>query len=156
TLVELERYTHGMKAEHRHELNTNELAEWLDKAAEKLKPYSSALIGGAAGLLVIVAIFLYIGAAQRRSEAEASSQYIAALNGTFGGSEELQSVVQRYRGTQPAVMAQLVLAESQLNEGTNALYTNKLAARDMLRRAAEAFGQADAGTRDPMLKSWAV
>ena len=59
----------------------------------------------------------------RRGQAEASDQYVTALNSlSMNGDQDLRQVVDHYRGTQPAVLAQLVLAEAQLSDGTNELY----------------------------------
>jgi tetratricopeptide (TPR) repeat protein len=141
-----------MKAEHRHELQTNELAEWLEKTIDKFKPYTRAIIGVAVAVLIILGVYLYVGSLDRRAQAEASNQFLQAL----GTPEELQSVIDHYRGTKPAELAQLVLAEGQLRDGTDQLYTNKPVARTNLSSAAGAFAQAEAVTHDPMLRAWAL
>jgi tetratricopeptide (TPR) repeat protein len=146
-----------MKAEHRHELQTNELAAWLEDTLEKLKPYTRLIVGLAVALLVILGVYTYAGALKQRGQAEASDQYVTALNSlSMNGDQDLRQVVDRYRGTQPAVLAQLVLAEAQLSDGTNELYTNKPAAREKLSRAAGDFNAAEQATLDPMLRAWAL
>ena len=45
-----------MKAKRRHELQTNELADWLGKEVEKVKPYTAWMLGG---LIVLVLGYLY-------------------------------------------------------------------------------------------------
>jgi tetratricopeptide (TPR) repeat protein len=145
-----------MKAEHRHELQTNILAEWLEDTIEKLKPYTRAIIGVLVALLIILGVYTYVGSSERRAQAAASDKYIEALNSlSITGPQELQGVIEQYKGTQPAALSQLVLAEFQLTDGTNALYTNKPAARDSLSRAAGDFALAEQATRDPMLRAWA-
>ncbi|HEY2760708.1 MAG TPA: tetratricopeptide repeat protein [Pirellulales bacterium] len=146
-----------MKAEHRHELQTNELAAWLEDTIEKLKPYTRLIIGLAVALLVILGVYTYLNALERRGQTEASDQYVAALNSlSMSGDQDLRAVVDRYRGTPPAVLAQLVLAEAQLSDGTNELYTNKSAAREKLSRSAGDFNTAEQTTHDPMLRAWAL
>src|SRR5262249_54017190 len=87
----------------------------------------------------------------------ASDQYITALQ-TFQaeGPMELQRIVEDYRGTEPAVLAQLVLAETQLNRGTAELYINKPAAETELSHAAGSFTQVSQTTKDAMLRPWAL
>src|SRR5262252_2379314 len=112
-----------MKAQHRHELHTNELAEWLEAAIEKAKPYSRAIVGAILAVAIVIGVYLYVNALERRTVTVASDQYITALQ-TFQseGPTELQRIVEDYRGTEPAVLAQLVLAETQLKQGGDVLY----------------------------------
>ena len=115
-----------MKAQHRHELHKNELAEWLEAAIERAKPYSRAIVGAILALAIVIGVYAYVSALERRTVAAASDQYITALQ-TFQseGPLELQRIAEDYRGTEPAVLAQLVLAETQLNEGASKLYSYK-------------------------------
>ena len=54
-----------MKTERRHELETNELSDWLTKFLNDIKPYSKLIT--AVAVLLAVGIFLFsFGAAQRR------------------------------------------------------------------------------------------
>ena len=142
-----------MKAEHRHELQSNVLADWLATSADKVKPYSSLITVAIAVLAIGVGIFAYLRSTDERGKAEASQQLIEALQGGVGG---LQEVAANYRGTEPALVAQLLVAEAQLDSGADALYTNKPAARTNLSTAAEAFSMAKDEAKDPMLRAWAL
>jgi tetratricopeptide (TPR) repeat protein len=143
-----------MKAEHRHELQTNQLAQWLDDAVEKLKPYARAIIGLLVALAIVLGVYAYLGMVQRRTEMAAADQFVTALESP--GPRELQNTMDEYRGTQPAVMAQLVLAERMLDDGANSLFSNKQAGRESLFKAAEAFATVDKESHDPTLRSWAL
>ena len=146
-----------MKAQHRHELHTNQLAEWLEAAIEKVKPYSRAIVGAILAVAIIVGVYAYVSALERRTVAAASDQYITALQAFQSeGPLELQRIVEDYRGTEPAILAQLVLAESQLNQGTGGLYVNKPAGETELSHAAGSFAQVLQATKDPMLRAWAL
>ena len=146
-----------MKAQHRHELHTNELAEWLEAAIEKAKPYSRAIVGAILAVAIVIGVYLYVNALERRTVTVASDQYITALQ-TFQseGPMELQRIVEDYRGTEPAVLAQLVLAETQLKQGGDVLYVNKPAAETELSHAVGSFTQVLQTTKDPMLRAWAL
>ncbi len=143
-----------MKAEHRHELQQNVLAEWISTSADKVKPYSSLITVGCVVVAIGIAIVLYLQSVERRSKAEAAEQLIAAMQTT--GIGELQTMASEYKGTEPAIVAQLLIAEQQLDVGTETLFSNKLAARENLIKAAESFALARDQAQDPMLKSWAL
>jgi tetratricopeptide (TPR) repeat protein len=143
-----------MKAQHRHELQTNQLAQWLEDGIERLKPYARAIVGVLVALAIVMAVYAYLGIVQRRTEMAASDQLIAGLNSPTPG--ELQAAMDEYRGTQPAVIAQLVLAERLLDNGSDALFTDKQAGRGNLFKAAEAFVVVEKEAKDPMLRGWAL
>jgi predicted negative regulator of RcsB-dependent stress response len=146
-----------MKAQHRHELHTNALAEWLETTIERIKPYSRAIVGAILAVAIVIGVYAYVNALERRTVAAASDQYITALQ-TFQseGPMELQRIAEDYRGTEPAVLAQLVLAETQLNQGTGELYVNKPAAETELSLAVGSFTKVLQTTKDPMLRAWAL
>ena len=47
-----------MKSERRHELQHNELADWLIKAGQQIKPYQNAMLAGAVALFILSAYWL--------------------------------------------------------------------------------------------------
>ena len=49
-----------MKADHRHELQTNELAAWLENAVDKIKPYARAIVGVCVAIAIIIAVYAYV------------------------------------------------------------------------------------------------
>jgi TolA-binding protein len=143
-----------MKAQHRHELQTNQLAEWLEDAIERLKPYARAIVGVLVAIAIVFGVYSYLSSVERRTAAAASDQLITALEG--GSLGELQSTAEAYRGTQPAAVAQLVVAESMLDNGTNQLYSDKRAGRESLFKAADIFAGVEKDSKDPMLRAWAL
>ena len=143
-----------MKAEHRHELQTNALADWVAGSAEKARPYTPLILVGIAALAIVVGILSYLNSAERNSKAAAAYAYISAmLNEGIG---DLQATVTDYRGTDVGVLAQIQVADRLLTSASNDLFTNKAAGRENLQKAAEAFTLARDETRDPMLRSWAL
>jgi hypothetical protein len=126
-----------MKSERRHELQHNELAEWLFSTAKAIKPYQNVLL--AAALLVVVALASYtvwsrMAAAQT---AQAWDEVNAAIES--GDVARLAKVVEDYPNSNVAHMAALVLADSNLGQGCNQLFTNKAAAQQELTRAIELY-----------------
>jgi tetratricopeptide (TPR) repeat protein len=143
-----------MKAEHRHELQTNALAEWVETSAEKVRPYTPLILVGIAAVAIVIGILSYLNSAERNSKAAAADAYIGAVSNE--GIGDLQATVAEYRGTEIGVLAQLQVADRLLTAGSDALYTNKAAGRENVQKAAEAFTLARDETRDPMLRSWAL
>jgi hypothetical protein len=143
-----------MKAEHRHELQTNSLAVWVESSAEKIRPYTPLILVGIAAVAIVIGILSYLNSAERNSKAAAADQYITAI--LSEGIGDLQATVTEYRGSDVGVLAQLQVADRLLMAGSDALYTNKAAGRENLQKAAEAFNLAKDETRDPMLRSWAL
>jgi tetratricopeptide (TPR) repeat protein len=143
-----------MKADHRHELQTNELAAWLENAVDKTKPYARAIVGVCVAIAIIVLVYWYVGALQRRNTTAAAEQLISAIQ--FGTTTDLQALADQHRGTQPAALAQLLLAERLLDQGTDELYNDKPAGRENLLKASDAFQSAEQTVRDPMLRTWAL
>ncbi len=143
-----------MKAEHRHELQSNALADWIATSADKVKPYTSLISVLCVVVAIGIGVIMYLRSMERRGKAEASEQLINALQGS--GAGELQAMIADYRGTEPAIVAQLVLAEQQLDAGADTLFSNKPAARENLSKAAESFALAKDQAQDPMLRAWAL
>ena len=143
-----------MKAQHRHELQTNQLAKWLEDGIELFKPYARAIVGVLVALAIVMAVYAYLGMVQRRTEMAASDQLINGLNSP--SPHELQAAMDEYRGTQPAVIAQLVLAERLLDNGSDMLFSDKQAGRENLFKAAEAFAVVEKEAKDPLLRGWAM
>lgn len=142
-----------MKAKQRHELHTNELAEWIEDSVDKLAPYARLIgaIAVAVGILAIV--YWYIGASERRAKTEASNQLIAALQ-AVDTRQELQVTITNHPGTQPAMLAELLLAEQSLTRGDNLLYVDKPRGRDLILQAVDAFRSAGDATSDVTIKAW--
>ncbi|HEY2827323.1 MAG TPA: tetratricopeptide repeat protein [Pirellulales bacterium] len=143
-----------MKAEHRHELQTNQLALSLENTIERLKPYARAIVGVLVAVAIVLGVYAYLGTVERRTEMAASDQLIVGLDSP--SPRELQNTMDEYRGTQPAMIAQLVLAERMLDDGTNRLFVDKQAGRENIFKAAEAFAGVEKEAHDSSLRNWAL
>src|SRR5688500_18201031 len=79
----------SMKAERRHELKHNELADWMGERVETLRPHAAGIALGVGVLLVIVLGSLWYFSGENAATSRAWSQYFDAFNG-----RELQKVLQ--------------------------------------------------------------
>ncbi len=145
-----------MKAKQRHELHTNELADWIGETSETLKPYSGLIVAGLVAVVVVVAVIVYFRGASQRAAIAASDQLITALGMQSEGAAELQATVKDYPGTPQANLAEMILGQNLLDIGTSTLFHNKLAGRENISKSLNAFLEVQKNTHDPMLKAWAL
>jgi predicted negative regulator of RcsB-dependent stress response len=138
-----------MKSERRHELQHNELAEWIAKAALAIKPYQNMLFGGVLAVLVIVAGYAVWARMAADEAAKAWDDVNAVLDS--GDVLKLSQVIEDYPRTSAAYMAGLVLADNYLGEGCNRLFTNKASGFDELNKAIRLYDAVREECRIPSL-----
>jgi tetratricopeptide (TPR) repeat protein len=138
-----------MKTERRHELQANQLAEFLTDVGEKTKPYATMILGLALAALVIVGVYFYLSKSAKSEEGLSWQEAMQAANS--GDAEGLRSVVANYPNKPAALWSQLILADRELNDGVNRLFTQKSAGRDLIRTAADDYQNVAERAVQPML-----
>lgn len=126
-----------MKTERRHELATNDLADWIGDKVEELKPYSTAIWATvlAVAVLIFAAVFW-----SRRSEARAEQGWDRYFHArTQETTEELSDVANAEPKSPAGLWARLTLADRQLGEGVNLLFEDRSEAQEKLKEAVEAY-----------------
>ncbi|MEX2114896.1 MAG: hypothetical protein WD845_17010 [Pirellulales bacterium] len=139
-----------MKTTRRHELQTNELADSLAHWIEAVRPYSRAALALLVAVVVAIFAWSYLSSQSQRKSAEGWNALYSALDSNTA-REDLVSVAARYSDTSVGAWARVTLADVLANEGTNQLLTDKGAAREQLRQAAEEYQAVLLESRDPML-----
>lgn len=86
-----------MKSEHRHELKTNELAEWLGHFPEWLKENSKSIIAIAAVVIVVVGFLGWRRYDKNVVQVRESNEFTALLNSA--SAEKLQVARRQSQGT---------------------------------------------------------
>jgi hypothetical protein len=138
-----------MKSERRHELQHNELADWLVKSAETIKPYQN-LVFAVVVLVLIGAVGYTIWSRVALAQTtQAWDEFNANLE--TGNVAKLTQVVEDYPNTTVAHMAALVLADNYLGEGCNRLFVNKATAQQELTKAIELYQTVRQESRSPAL-----
>ncbi|MCC7084475.1 MAG: tetratricopeptide repeat protein [Pirellulales bacterium] len=145
-----------MKAQHRHELQTNELAEWLEAKIEQIKPYTQAIIGALIAAVVLAGVWMYLRHMDSSAEQAASDSLVAAINNPADPLKLYQETLDAHPGTPQAVVARLLMGQQLLRTGSDQLYTNKLEARKNLAAAASEFSEVEASADDQMIRAWAL
>jgi hypothetical protein len=142
-----------MKTERRHELQSNQLAEFLTDAGEKAKPYAKGLLGVALAALVIVCAYLYLS---RRAAAEEGASWDSAWQAISSRNEDdLRTVISKYPNKPAAIWSQLVLADIELGRGVAGLFAQKSAGRDLIRSAYEDYQHVAEHATHPLLREQA-
>jgi predicted negative regulator of RcsB-dependent stress response len=138
-----------MKSERRHELQHNDLADWLAKSAEAIKPYQNMIL--AATVVALVAILGYT--VWSHQVAAQSTQAWNELSTAMESGDEAKivRVTEDYPNTNVGQMAALVLADSHLRAGCDGLFVNKAIAQQELSKAIELYMSVCRRSRMPSL-----
>jgi tetratricopeptide (TPR) repeat protein len=140
-----------MKAERRHELKHNELADWLGEHLEPFKPHASGIALGAILLVAILLAGIWYFSGESTASARAWSDYFGALN-EREPQKVLQNVVTDQSGSKAAWWALAALGDMNLGEGAALLHSDRSEAEKRLEAAERAYKQVEASD-DPMLKA---
>lgn len=135
-----------MKTQRRHELQHNELADWLGAYADKVRPYTKIGLSLLIGAVVIVAVAMYWRSQQRAKLASGWS----AFGRAFNSYEQLRSVAEQYPQSPAGLWATEAAADIDLAEGKNELYVNRTVAKERLDLAKEGYEKILAVSRDPV------
>ena len=126
-----------MQSDRRHELETNALADSVAALADRLRPHLGSL--GLVVALVVIALGAWNIVESRRVAAREESwdACSAAING--GQPAAVEEAVARYAGSPAAQWARLILADAALEQGVQALVTNRAQGEERLRAAETAY-----------------
>lgn len=142
-----------MKAERRHELQHNELADWIAEVAERLRPYTRAIVGVVLAALVLFIVYSWLTARRESSERTAWDEYYDALEvqSSETAIKELHGVVERHGDTTAGSWAKVTLADYQLLEGVDQLFTDKDEGLKKIDQAVEHYEAVAKGATDSLL-----
>jgi tetratricopeptide (TPR) repeat protein len=139
-----------MRAQRRHELQQNKLAEWTAKVVQRVRPHVNKILLGAVALLAAIVIASVWRAYATRGRSAAWETLFAELSrpGTAG----LETLADETPNAPPGHWAALVAAERHLAQGSRLLFTNKENATPELQKAVAAYdtaiGPGDKGERE--------
>jgi hypothetical protein len=143
-----------MKSERRHELQHNELAEWLAKAIEAIKPYQNLILAGVALVLVAMVGYTLYNRAVTAQSAQAWNDINTALE--TGDLASLSKVSEDYPNTTAAYMASIVQGDNYLAAGCTQLFKNKPLAEENLSKAINHYEAIRLSCRTPSIRERAV
>ncbi|HEX4132236.1 MAG TPA: hypothetical protein VHZ24_19555 [Pirellulales bacterium] len=148
-----------MKAERRHELQHNVLADQLAAWIEYSRQYAQAIIASVVGVVVLLGVYFYFA---NRSAAQASaawSRYVAASESAMlrrGSLQPLIDVANEYASTSGGQWARLTAAEMQFEQGVMRAFDNRVQSNEFLNSADQNFSRVLADASDPTLRARAT
>ena len=126
-----------MKSERRHELQHNELADWLAKTGQSLKPYQNLILLVVVLGMVGIASYVWWSKTTSSQAAEAWSELNTGLE--RGDLTKLAQVTETYPDSKVARTANVLSAEYHLIDGCNQLFHNKTIGEQQLNKAIYAY-----------------
>jgi tetratricopeptide (TPR) repeat protein len=136
-------FDHGlaMKAERRHELQHNELADWVASAVERIRPYSRAITGVVVAAAVILLAYVVLSDRAEKKRSAAWESYYSALQAPSreGIQADLEAVARDHKDAAGGLWAEVALADIKLGEGINSYFSDKTAAEKNLKQAIEHY-----------------
>src|SRR5687768_16683481 len=111
-----------MKSKRRHELQQNDLADWMADFIERAKPYSKVVLAAVVAVVVIAGGAVFLMARARSQKAEAWNDYLQAAGGA--DLKRLKDMVAANEETPAAVAASMQIGLRQLETGNNLLLTD--------------------------------
>ena len=128
-----------MKSERRHELQHNELAEWLYNAGQQLKPYQNSILAGVVALAVLVVGYTWWA---RHNVTRINDAWTELGRATDNLSPEmLANVAEEYPNTLVGQTAGVVLGDLRLFAACNQRFTSATIADRELKAAQEAYSK---------------
>lgn len=140
-----------MKAERRHELKHNELADWLEERLEAAKPHATGVLLGIGVLALIVVAMVWYFNGESSASSRTWAQYFEAFNGREP-QKTLQDLATDHPGSKAAWWALVSVGDMNLAEGASLLYSDRKEAQKRLESAEVAYKQVEASD-DPMLRT---
>jgi hypothetical protein len=141
-----------MKAEKRHELEKNELADWIGEHIEAAKPYAPTigivLVGGTLAALLAI----YLLGTSGTAAARAWSSYFTAVN-ERDPEIPLEQFVKELPDTPASLWAEQTLGDINLIQGSQALFSNREEAKKLLDKAEASLTKVNAEAKNPMLQA---
>jgi predicted negative regulator of RcsB-dependent stress response len=144
-----------MKAERRHELQHNELADWLAATLERLRPYWRAILGVTIAALVLLAAYYMFSSRAQKKQSVAWDRYLRAISAATpdAATTDLEETVERYSKTPAAVWAEATLADVELADGISLLFVDKNQAEKKIKSAIGHYEAVRGKADEPLLKA---
>jgi tetratricopeptide (TPR) repeat protein len=130
---------YAMKSAHRHQLETNALAQRLEAYIERYRPYASRITGVVIAVIILIIAWSYISGSSAARRREAWDTYNRAVAGVPPNLEEIHRAAQDYPGTPMQEMADVTWADAQVRDASRLYLYDRPAAMERLDRATSAY-----------------
>ncbi len=145
-----------MKSERRHQLEQNELADWLAAKIEAVKPYQNVILGLVL-LVVVVTVGYTIYTRQAAGKtAQGWDEFYQAVSDGRLNPADFDDIIEKYPDTTLAHWAGVVVGDLRLAFGCDQLFVNKAGANQELRHAVDHYMRVRQQSRNSMLRERAT
>jgi hypothetical protein len=128
-----------MKSERRHELQHNELAEWLFKTGEQIKPHQNLILAIMAAVAVLVIGYTWWTRHVATRTEQAWTELGRAMD--IGSPDLLAAVADEYPNTVPGQTAAALLGDVRLSAACNQRFVSATIAQKELKAAKELYSK---------------
>jgi len=141
-----------MKSERRHELQHNELSDQMGVVVDRVRPYTAGIVISIIAILVALMLYSFWMGQQRTQNADAWEAYFAATQSIIPDLAKLQQVSEQFPKDDVGLWARIMLADHQLAEGSEELFTDRPKANANLAKAVENYTFVIDSTREDALR----
>lgn len=128
-----------MKSAHRHELQTNALAQRLDVLIERWRPYASTIAGVILALVALMFVWSFVSRSSTARQGAAWDAYHRAITSRPPDLNQLHQSAAEYPGSKMQQLSDITWADGQVYMAARDYLYNRSAAMDALRRATSAY-----------------
>jgi hypothetical protein len=140
-----------MKSQHRHDLETNDLAKRLTVVVDRLRPYATAVLGAIAICLIAIFALTYMSGASAARQSETWNAYNQAVEGLIPNLDRLKQAGEENAGTPAQLWANAAWADGLLWSACRAYMQNRSAALDSANKARTVYESILQSTTDPQM-----
>lgn len=134
-----------MKAQRRHELQHNVLADWLGKQLEVVKPYTTWILGGVIAVFAVLIVMQIIATRQASNQQSGWQGFYKAL--AAADPEERAKELAKVETGPAGLWAHLSLGDLKLDEATAKYYSDKEDSKKALEEAKTHYTRVEEGAR---------
>lgn len=148
-------YTLGMKAQRRHELQHNVLADWLGRQLEVIKPYTTWILGGIIAVCAVAIVMQIIATRKANTRQNDWQKFYDAVAMT--DPEAQLKALEKVESGPAGLWAHLSLGDLKLEQATSKYYTDQEASKKAVEEAkAHYLKVEESARRQPMLRQRAT
>ncbi len=140
-----------MKSEHRHQLQTNVLADQTGKAIEQAKPFTPIVLGGIAVVSILGIVMAIWHNSSLNTESKAWTDFYFATGSQNPAADDWAPIHEDYPNTAAAGWARQAQADRYLQQGLDLIFRDKKQAEDVLQKASKGY-DALIDSHDPLLR----
>ena len=137
-----------MKNKRRHDLQTNELADWIGRYVEKVRPYIKTI---SAVIVLVVVVFLIATVINYRQSAKAASAWSSYIDAqATREAEQLEGVNAKHPGTAAAMWAMQRAGDLYFSQASRDIYIDRDDAKKNLESARDAYEKVVGSTNNEL------